>query len=123
MTEEAEEAFVIGKMGKCGQFQLGERDMMRIEIQRDNRGRSGGQIIQDIAAARGNGDDPVVGPKLQRVQIDAGVFPDLIIDKALEHQGEKPFQHAAWASRRRLMCGLFQKRVGHVPPLSRPLFL
>ena len=62
----------------------------------------GGEIIQDIAAARRDGDDPVMRLKLQRIQIDAGIFPDLVIDKALKHQGKKPLQDAPRRGRRRL---------------------
>jgi len=30
-------------------------------------------------------------PKFERVQIDGRIFPDLVVDEALEHQGEKTF--------------------------------
>ena len=95
------------------QFEPGQRDMIGIEVDRDDFGRIGGEIIEDIAAARGDGDEPVMGLELQRLEIDAGIFPDLVIDKALKHQGKKPLQRAARGGGRGLMRGLFEKQICH----------
>ena len=105
---------MVGQMGQRRQLQPGQRDMIGIEIDGDDLCRLGGQIIEDVAAARGDGDQPVMGLKLQRLQIHAGIFPDLVIDKALKHQGKKPLQRASAAGGRGLMGGPFQKHVGHV---------
>ena len=42
---------MVGQMRQRRQLQFGERDMMGIEIQREDLGRRGGEIIEDIAAA------------------------------------------------------------------------
>jgi hypothetical protein len=60
-------------------------------------------------------------PERQRIQIDAGILPDLVINKALKHKGKKPLQHTPAASGSRLMRGLFQKRVRHSLKPSRAI--
>ena len=42
---------MIGQMLQRRQLQPGQRDMMGIEIQRDDLRRRGGEIIEDVAAA------------------------------------------------------------------------
>ena len=56
----------------------------------------GGQIVQDVAAARGDGDQPVMGLELQRLQIDVGVFPDLVVDKPLNIRVKRRSARRAW---------------------------
>jgi len=46
--------------------------------------------------------------ELQCIQVDAGIFPDLVIYKPLKHQGEKAFQDAPGRGRSRLVRGLLQ---------------
>jgi hypothetical protein len=97
LAEKAEETFVIGQMGERRQLQLRERDMMGIEVDREDPRRCRGQIIENIAARRSDGNQPVMGAKLQRIQIHTGVFPDLIIDKALKHKSKEPLQQTSAA--------------------------
>ena len=43
---------MVGQMCQRRQLQPGQRDMIGIEIDRDDLRRIGGQIIEDVAAAR-----------------------------------------------------------------------
>jgi hypothetical protein len=80
---------------------------------------AGGKIIENVAAAAGDRQDAVMGRKLKRFQIHTGIFPDLIIDKSLEHQGEKPFQRPPAGTKGALMGGAFQEQIGHNGKASR----
>jgi len=86
---------------------------MRVEIQRDNSGGRRGQVIQDIAAARRDGDDTVMRLKFQCIQIDTGILPDLVIDKPLKHKGKNPLQGAAGRGCWALMGSTFQEQIDH----------
>ena len=87
--------------------------MIGIEVDGDDLRRIGGQIIENVAAARGDGDQPMVGLEIERLQIDVGVFPDLVIHKPLKHKGEQALQHAALGVGGPLMGGAFEKQIGH----------
>ena len=69
--------------------------MGRIEIHRLDMRRLLRQVVQDVAAARCDGEDPAVPVELQCLQIDFGIFPDLRIDEALEGHREHPLEDAA----------------------------
>ncbi len=55
----------------------------------------GGQIVEHVAAARSDGDEPVLWLKRQGFHVDIGIFPDLVVDEALEHQREEALQRPA----------------------------
>ena len=71
------------------------------------------EVVQDIAPARSDGDQPVLRPELQGFDVDGGVFPNLVVDKPLEHQGEKTLERAAFGGGRPLMRGAVEKSVSH----------
>ena len=122
LAEKAEEAFMVGKIAERGQLQFGQRDMIGIEIHRRDRNGCAGQVIENVAAAAGDGDQTMMGLELQRLQIHAGIFPDLIIHKPLEHKGKNPFQGTARGSERALMGSAFQEQIDHdhLPSANRP---
>ena len=70
------------------------------------RGRIGGEIAHDVAAARGDGDQPVVGSERQRLHVDLGVFPDLGIDEAAEGEGKEPVLNTAQGQQAVMLDGL-----------------
>ena len=83
-AEEFEEGFVIGQSLHGSEFQPCQRDVRRIEIDSDDRSRISAKVIHDVATARGDRNDPALGRELQGFEIDNGIFPDLVVDKASE---------------------------------------
>jgi len=112
-AEKTEEGIVIGEMFERLKLQAGQRDMVGIEIDRDDALRSRGEIVQNIAPARCDGDQPVLRSEPQRFEVDDRVFPNLVVDKPLEHQGEKTLERAAFGGGRPLMRGAVEKSVSH----------
>ena len=113
LAEEAEEFLVRGKVGERSQLQPRQGDMVGVEIDGDDLRRIGGQIVENIAAPRGDGDQPVVGLKVEGLQIDVRIFPDLVVHKPLKHQGEQALQDAAPSVRGPLVGGAPEKQIGH----------
>jgi hypothetical protein len=87
--------------------------MVGVEIHRDDVLGPGCEIIQDIASARGDRDQAVLWPQLQGFKVDSRIFPDLIVDKSLEHQGEQALQRAQLGGRGALMRGAIEKSIAH----------
>ena len=85
-AEEAEEGLVVGQVLERADLELAERDMRPVEVDRGDAGRIGGQIGQHVAAARGDGDDLMSGPDVERLHVDDRVLPDLGIDEASKTQ-------------------------------------
>src|SRR5579864_8880163 len=122
LTEEAEELLMRRQIPERRQFQPGQRDVVGIEIHRNDLRRIGGEIVQHVAAARCDGQDAMVRLKFQSREIDIGIFPDLVIDKALKHKRKKPLQGAAACRGGPLMGSLFQKRICHRVPWDSPRY-
>src|ERR1700722_19973614 len=87
-SEEAPEGVIVRQRTQGAQLQLAERDMRAIEIHRDDPRGAGGEVRQDIAAARSDGDDTIVRLYIERGEIDARVLPDLRIDQTAKRHGE-----------------------------------
>ena len=104
---------MIGEMFQRLKLQPGQRDMVGIEIDRDDALRSRGEIVQNIASARSDGDQPVLRSEPQCFEVDDRVFPNLIVDKPFEHQGEETLERAPFGGGRPLMRGAVQKSVSH----------
>ena len=81
-AEEFEEGFVIRQPLHRGELQPRQRDMGRIEINRDDCRRIRAQVVHDVATAGGDRHDPAVRCELQGFKIDNGIFPDLVVDEA-----------------------------------------
>ena len=113
MAEEAEERVMVGQMIERLQLQFGQRDMVRIEIDRDDALGSRREIIEDVASARRDGDQPVMRLEFQRVEVDRRIFPDLVVHEALEHEREQALQRAALGGRGPLMRGALQENISH----------
>lgn len=75
-------------------FEIGDLQVMLIEIHRMDHYRLHREIVQDIAAAAGNGHDAAVGIHLQGFHIHAGIFPNLGVDDAVKPIAEHPVQQA-----------------------------
>jgi hypothetical protein len=92
LPEEAEE-FLIGRQVLQGRkFQLGQGDVVGVQIDSNNLRGVGRKIVEYIAAARRDGQHTMVRLDCQRCQVDIGIFPDLVIDKSLKHKRKKPFE-------------------------------
>lgn len=111
-----------------------ERDMRRIEVNRCDRDRRRSKIAQHIAAARGDSDKLLAPLKLQRSEVDDGIFPNLRIDKPTEGKREEPLLDAlpggrivamdslmkplvAWAANPRFLTGDRILNSGHSIPV------
>ena len=64
------------------------------------------QVVEDIAAAAGDREDARFGAHLQSLRVDPRVFPDLVVNKALEPEREHPLQHAPLAGEFVVVDGL-----------------
>ena len=104
---------MVGQMFQPRQLQPRQRDMVGVQVQGDDFRLRAGKVIQDVAAAAGDGQHAVMRRQLQRLQIHAGIFPYLVIDEALKHQGEKPLHGAPAGTQGALMGGAFQEQIGH----------
>ena len=113
LPEEAEERVVRGKVDERRKLEPRQGDMVGVEIDGDNLRRICGQVVENVAAAGGNGDQPVVRLEIEGSQIDIGVFPDLVVHKSLKHQGEQTLQNAAPCIGGPLVSGALEKQVGH----------
>ena len=54
-----------------------------------------------------------MGLQRQRLHIDVGIFPDLIVDEALEHEGEEAFERAPFRGGGLCMSCAFEECIGH----------
>ena len=52
----------------------------------------------------------MMGLEFQRVQIDVGIFPDLVVDESLKHQREEPLERALLGVGGSRMRRAFEKR-------------
>ncbi len=121
MAEEAEERVVAGQVLERGELQLGQRDVIGIEVDGDDPCRIGRHVVQDVAAARSDGNQPVLRLEVQGRQVDDRILPDLVIDKPLKHKSKEPLQGASFGVRRLLMGRLVEKQICHGIPLDLPL--
>ncbi len=88
-TEELPEIVVFREGAKAGQFELEQRQMGFVEIDREHLRRLGREIGQRVAAAGRDGDDGRTNRQLQRREIGLGIFPDLGIDEAAKPEGKQ----------------------------------
>jgi hypothetical protein len=94
--------------------------MRPVEIDRGDAGRIGGQIRQHVAAARGDGNDLMSRPDVERPHVDDRVLPDLGIDEALERKRKHALEHAGARQRFRAVDrGLEPSRGGATSRLRR----
>src|SRR5215472_7744642 len=75
-AKKTEEGFIVREIGERRKLQARQRYMIVVEIDRDDLGRSGGGIVQNVPPAEGDRDQAVVRLKLQRLEIDLRIFPD-----------------------------------------------
>ncbi len=92
--EKAAKAGMIGQPLDRHAFQIVERDMRRVEVDRNDLRRIGRQIGKDIAPAAGDRRDSVAGFDRQRLHVDDRVFPYLGIDQAFESERKSAVQQA-----------------------------
>ena len=108
-AEETGRNLVARQIGKRRKLESRQRDVIGVEIDRDDTLGVRGQIVQNVATARGDGDQRVMRLKRERFHVDIGVFPDLVVDKSLEHHREETLKRAA-LGRGRLVCAARLKR-------------
>ena len=73
--------------------------MRAAEIDGGDAGGIGGQVGQDVAAARGDRHDMAVGLQRQRFEVDLRVLPDLGVDQPAEEALEQPLEESFTAQR------------------------
>ncbi len=90
-----------------------QRDVIGIEVDGDDVLGPGDEIVQDVATTRSDCDQSMMRLQLQRIEIDNRIFPDLVVDKAPEHQREETLQCASLAREWLLMRGSLEEDVCH----------
>jgi hypothetical protein len=81
----------------------GQRDVRAVEVDRDDLLGVGGQVGEDVAAARCDRDEARLGSELEGGHVDRGILPDLRVDQALEGEGEAALQDTSPRGRLVLM--------------------
>jgi hypothetical protein len=62
--------------------------MAAVEVDGVDVGRFVDEIIEDVTAAGGNGEHPAFGSEGEGLEIDPGVFPNLVVNETIEPEGE-----------------------------------
>lgn len=86
---------MIGQVSDRGELEPVQRDMRGVEIDGGDRGGTGEQVVEHVAAARRDRHQPALRRQRQRLEIDGGIFPDLIVDEVPEPAREEPVEQAA----------------------------
>ncbi len=89
-------------------LEVRQGDVRVIQVYRRDFSRIRYQIAKDVAAARGDGDDVIVGADIQRLHIDDGIFPDLGVNQTPKQVGEKPFAQPLARQKRVSVNGFVQ---------------
>jgi len=93
VAEEPEEGLVVRQVAHGGELETGQRDMRPIEIDSNDLAGSGGEIGQDVAAARRDGDQARARRERQRPQVDLRILPDLGVDQTAKSEREDALQN------------------------------
>ena len=112
-SEEAEEILIRRQIAQSRQFEAGERNVVFVEIHGNDLFGICRKIVEDIAAAGSDGEHAVVRLDFERLQIDVGIFPNLVVDKSFEEQREQTFERAPFGGGRPCVRGAFEKQIGH----------
>ena len=91
IAEKAAEMLIARQAPRGLAFQLVERDMGRIEVERGDAPGIRRQIRHHIATPRRDRDDMLAGFDRHRFHVHFRVFPDLGIDQPGEEKREEPF--------------------------------
>ena len=97
--------------------------MRRVEVDRLDVHRVGGQVAHHVAAARRDRHQPAGRPELQGRQVDLRILPDLGVDQTLEHAREHALEHAALGGGRRLQGSVAHEGVGQLGLLGQGQWL
>jgi hypothetical protein len=87
-TKEEEEILVAGQVFDGGKLQLEDAKMAAIEIDGVDVLRLVDEIIEDVAAAGGDGEHPAFGRQGEGLEIDPRVLPNLVVNETIEPEGE-----------------------------------
>jgi len=87
-TKEEEEILVAGQVRDGGKLQFEDAEMAAIEIDGVDVLRFVDEIVQDVAAARGDGEHPAFGSQGEGLEIDPRVLPNLVVNETIEPEGE-----------------------------------
>ena len=109
-----------------GQLQTRQRNMCMVQVQRRDAGWIGGEVTENVAAARGYGDEMITRLNAQRLHVNHRIFPDLRIDQPVKSCGEHALAHARQresgiavhrlakpGTRRPAYCLILSKHCGH----------
>ena len=90
-AKEKEKILVAGQVLDRGQLQFQHAKMGAIEIDGVNVFGLVDEIIEDVAAAGRDGEHPAFGSEREGLEIDPGILPNLVVDKAIEPKSEQSF--------------------------------
>ena len=100
-------------------FSFEQRHVRRVEVDRLDVHRVGGEVAHHVAAAGRDRHEPAGRPQLQGRHVDLGILPDLGVDQTLEHPREHALEDAALGGGGRLQGGVAHEGVGQVGLLVR----
>jgi len=89
VTKEIVEGSVIWQVFQRRQFQARQRQMVRVQVNRGDMRGACGQVVQDVTATRSNRQHAAFRSQLQRLHIHRWVFPNLVVDEAIEPKAEQ----------------------------------
>ena len=113
VAEELVERLVVGEVLEGGELQPRHRHVIRVEVDRDDPLRLVDEVVENVAAAAGDRHDPRSRPDAEGLSVDARILPDLVVDEALEPEGEHPLEHPPPARRLVVMDRLAEMGRGH----------
>src|SRR5262245_1474000 len=73
------EEVAVLQRAQCGKLQFKQRSLVRIQINAIDAFGFAQGIVKSVATGACNHDDPVPGFDLQRLLVDDGIFPTLVV--------------------------------------------
>ena len=107
-AKEQEEVFIARQVFNRGKLQFQDAKVTPVEIDGLNMFRLMDQIVEDVAAAGGDRQHPAFRRQGQGLEIDAGVFPNLVVNETIEPEGEESLGHSLPAQRMIVVNGTFE---------------
>ena len=107
-AEKEEEVLIARQILNGRELQLEQAEMAPVQIDRGDMLRLVDQVIEDVAAAGGNRQHAALRRERERLEIDARILPNLVVNKTIEPEGEQAFGDALGAERVIVVNGAFQ---------------
>jgi hypothetical protein len=93
-AEEKEEILVAGQVLDRGELQAENAEMAAVEIDGVDVSRFVDEIIENVTATGGDGEHPAFRGERERLEVDPGIFPNLVVDETIEPESEEPLRNS-----------------------------